>query len=270
MVDAARPAFDQNDRGRCSRASGPAQDSLWPSHGVRVADDVTSGTRPPLDGVENLGEQRGDFSVSSSDSNWKCSVKWRGASGSTASAAPKHLLHVRFAHRPDGAGAADRCGHAPSMPRGGQVRGAELVGDAGPSGRAAFRVRQQHDHRRAAAAAPVAAARRVRTARHTTQRERQGSAERSWRSCCGRPAYRLTALDADRDRRPADADNRGRRFEADRVGSKPRHAAGDVRRHTANELQNHPEDRRRQARTRSARGALRCSARARAGCRPSA
>src|SRR3989449_10391644 len=48
-------------------------------------------------------------------------------------------------------------------------------------------------------------------------------------------------LDADSDGRTPDADDRGRRFEADGVGSELRHAARHVRRHTANELQNHPE-----------------------------
>ncbi len=43
-------------------------------------------------------------------------------------------------------------------------------------------------------------------------------------------------LDADGDGRTPDANDRGRRFEADGVGSELRHAARHVRRHTANEV----------------------------------
>ena len=41
--------------------------------------------------------------------------------------------------------------------------------------------------------------------------------------------------------RPADADNRGRRFETDRVGRELRHAARHIRRDAAHEVQHHAE-----------------------------
>src|SRR5262249_36354927 len=227
MVDAGRPALTRMARTLLARRRpsamfcfGPPIVSVWPM-------TTTSGNASALTAFRISGTSALESFVSFSAENWKYRMKCFGAGGRAASASANSrstsaALSVLTA--PGGASAVTRVDERgsdsaadpnslealarPVLPASGSGSSTIVVGGAGrEGGGAAARLRAQRAVKARAAATTSADLR----------------------------------IDADGNGRTSHADDRGRRLEADRVGSELRDAARHVRRHAADEVQDHPE-----------------------------